>query len=72
MTTFKERLVTGETLNFFALARLIHPIAVEMYSLRGGFDGFWVDLEHSQATADQLRAVFMTARANGMGQFVLF
>ncbi|MBT3890149.1 MAG: host specificity protein [Planctomycetaceae bacterium] len=70
MTTFKERLVTGETLNFFALARLIHPIAVEMYSLRGGFDGFWVDLEHSQATADQLRAVFMTARANGMGQFV--
>jgi 2-dehydro-3-deoxyglucarate aldolase/4-hydroxy-2-oxoheptanedioate aldolase len=70
MTTFKEQLAAGDTLNFFALARFMHPIAVEMYSLRGGFDGFWVDLEHSQATADQLRAVFMTARATGMGQFI--
>ena len=70
MTTFKERIAAGDTLNFFALARLMHPITVEMYSLRGGFDGFWVDLEHSQATADQLRAVFMTARSTGMGQFV--
>jgi len=70
MTTFKERLAGGETLNFFALARLMHPVAVEMYSLRGGFDGFWVDLEHSQATSDQLRSVFMTARATGLGQFI--
>ncbi|MBT4693782.1 MAG: host specificity protein [Planctomycetaceae bacterium] len=70
MTRFKDRLAAGDTLNFFALARLMNPIAVEMYSLRGGFDGFWVDLEHSQATADQLRAVFMTARATSMGQFV--
>jgi hypothetical protein len=40
MTTFKEQLAAGDTLNFFALARFMHPIAVEMYSLRGGFDGF--------------------------------
>ena len=70
MSSFKERLANGETLNFFALARFMHPIAVEMYSLRKGFDGFWIDLEHSQATADQLRTVFMTARATGLGQFV--
>lgn len=70
MTTLKKSLASGDTLNFFALARMIHPIAIEMYALRGGFDGFWVDLEHGQATADQLRTAFISARANDMCQFV--
>lgn len=41
-----------------------------MYALRGGFSGFWLDLEHGMATVDQIRAAFVAARAVGLHQFV--
>ncbi|HCA50337.1 MAG TPA: hypothetical protein DEP12_08025, partial [Planctomycetaceae bacterium] len=62
MPVLKERFANGEILNFFALSRLVNPVSIELYSLRGGFDGFWLDLEHGQATVDQIRAAFVTAR----------
>ena len=70
MPVLKERFANGEILNFFALSRLVNPVSIELYSLRGGFDGFWLDLEHGQATVDQIRAAFVTARAVGLNQFV--
>ena len=70
MPVLKERFANGEILNFFALSRLVNPVSIELYSLRGGFDGFWLDLEHGQATVDQIRAAFVTARAVGLHQFV--
>lgn len=70
MLTLKEQFANGERLNFFALSRLISPVSIEMYALRGGFAGFWLDLEHGMATVDQIRAAFVTARAVGFNQFV--
>ena len=70
MTTLKEDLAKGETLNFFALSRLINPVSIELYALRGGFQGFWLDLEHGMATVDQIRSAFVAARAVGLQQFV--
>ena len=70
MSTLKQQFANGEQLNFFALSRLISPVSIEMYALRGGFSGFWLDLEHGQATVDQIRAAFVTARAVGLQQFV--
>jgi len=70
MHTLKQQLLNGERLNFFALSRLINPVSIEMYALRGGFAGFWLDLEHGMATVDQIRAAFVTARAVGLQQFI--
>lgn len=70
MQLLKERLSAGERLNFFALSRLISPVSVEMYALRGGFSGFWLDLEHGMATVDQIRGAFISARAVDLHQFV--
>ena len=70
MPTLKEQFANGERLNFFALSRLISPVSIEMYALRGGFAGFWLDMEHGMASVDQIRAAFVTARAVGMQQFV--
>ena len=70
MATLKEQFANGERLNFFALSRLISPVSIEMYALRGGFSGFWLDLEHGMASVDQIRAAFVTARAVGLQQFV--
>ncbi|MEL0096478.1 MAG: aldolase/citrate lyase family protein [Planctomycetaceae bacterium] len=70
MHTLKQQFANGERLNFFALSRLISPVSIEMYALRGGFAGFWLDLEHGMATVDQIRATFITARAVGLQQFV--
>ena len=63
MHLLKDRFAAGERLNFFALSRLISPVSVEMYALRGGFSGFWLDLEHGMATVDQIRSAFISARA---------
>ncbi len=70
MSTLRQQLANGARLNFFALSRLINPVSIEMYALRGGFCGFWLDLEHGLATVDQIRAAFVTARAVGLQQFV--
>ena len=70
MHTLKHQLSNGERLNFFALSRLISPVSIEMYALRGGFAGFWLDLEHGMATVDQIRTAFVAARAVGLQQFI--
>ncbi len=68
--TFKQRLLDGDTLRVFGLARIVHPIVVDVFALAGGYDGFWLDQEHSAATTDQINAVSVAARANNMDSFV--
>ncbi len=68
--TFKQRLLDGDTLRVFGLARIVHPVVVDIFALAGGYDGFWLDQEHSAATTDQINAVSVAARANGMDSFV--
>lgn len=67
---FKERLQSGELVPLFALARVAHPLVVEMFGLAGGYGGFWIDQEHGQFTPDQLLTLTMAARANEMDTFV--
>ena len=68
--TFKEMLQTDEVIRLFVLARLIHPLMVEMFGLAGKFQGFWIDQEHGAATRDEIASVALAGRANGFDCFV--
>jgi 4-hydroxy-2-oxoheptanedioate aldolase len=57
-------------LNVFALGRMCHSIAIEMFGQAGGFDGLWFDQEHGGLTAEQILMGTIAARANGLGTFV--
>jgi 4-hydroxy-2-oxoheptanedioate aldolase len=68
--SFKQRLQKGDTLRVFTLGRITHPILVEMFAQAGGYDGFWIDSEHSAPTPDQLLMLALAARANQFDCFV--
>lgn len=67
---FKRRLAKGDILRVFTLGRITHPILVEMFAEAGGYDGFWIDAEHSSPTPDQLMVLALAARANRFDCFV--
>jgi 2-dehydro-3-deoxyglucarate aldolase/4-hydroxy-2-oxoheptanedioate aldolase len=69
-TSLKSRLANGESLRVFSLGRMTHPILVEMFAQAGGYDGFWIDAEHSVPTPDQLLVLSLAARANHYDCFV--
>lgn len=68
--TFKELLATDQLIRVFALARIVHPIVIEMFGLAGKYHGFWLDQEHAQVTSDQLIVAALAGRANDMDCFV--
>ena len=70
VTTFKELLATDELIRVFALARVPHPIVIDVYALGGGYHGFWLDQEHGGITAQETIVASMAARANRLDSFV--
>jgi 2-dehydro-3-deoxyglucarate aldolase/4-hydroxy-2-oxoheptanedioate aldolase len=68
--SIKRRLAAGETLRVFSLGRVTHPIFVEMFAQAGGYDGFWIDSEHSAPPPDQLLVLALAGRANQFDCFV--
>ena len=67
---FKELIERGELIRVFSTGRLLHPVALEMFRLAGGYHGFWLDQEHAGLTAEQIQGAAISARAAGMGCFV--
>jgi 4-hydroxy-2-oxoheptanedioate aldolase len=67
---FKQRLAANELVRVFAVSRLPSPVLIDMIGLAGGFDGFWIDQEHSAVTYDQILTLSLAARANRMDSFV--
>ena len=68
--TFKQLLAGDELIRVFALARVPHPVVIEMYALNGGYHGFWLDQEHGGITAQETIVASLAARANGLDSFV--
>jgi 2-keto-3-deoxy-L-rhamnonate aldolase RhmA len=68
--SFKQRLQEGATLRVFSLGRIVHPLFIEMFAQTGGYDGFWMDFEHSAPTPDDLYVAGLAARANQFDSFV--
>lgn len=57
-------------LRVFSLGRLCHPVAIEMFAQSGGYDGFWLDQEHSGLSSEQVLTAAIAGRAHGLGSFV--
>lgn len=68
--SFVELLKTEETIRTFAVARVLHPVVIEMFGAAGGYHGFWIDQEHAFHTTEQLITVALAGRANGLDSFV--
>lgn len=67
---FKEKLARGELVRLFALGRFPSPVTVELFALAGGYDGCWLDQEHTGMTYEQILVAALAAKANGMDTFV--
>lgn len=68
---FKTLLAQPDRLiKVFVSGRLMHPVAIEMFGIAGGYDGFWMDQEHAGLTVQMIAHGALAARARGLGCFV--
>ncbi len=66
----KQRLASGQTCQVFSLSRVLHPVVVDVLAMSGLYDGFWLDQEHASCSSEQMAALAIAARANGLDMFV--
>ena len=67
---FKERLAENELIRIFSMARIIHPVVIDLIGLAGGYHGFWIDQEHGGLTYEQIQLAAVCGRANDLDSFV--
>jgi len=67
---FKDILAAGETARVFQAGRILHPVAIDLFGLAGGFHGFWLDQEHAGLTYQDVQLAALAARANDFDCFV--
>ena len=66
----KTRLQRGERLVVFAVGRMFHHNIIHYLGLQGGFDGFWIDVEHGGLTTHDIEIAATTGMAHGLDCFV--
>lgn len=66
----KRLLAEGKLVRVFSTGQLMGPKLVEMVALRGGFDAFWLDHEHSGITLEAVEQTARAIRAAGLDSFV--
>ena len=68
--SIKQRLAQGEIVRVLAFASLASPKLVEIAGLAGGFQGIWIDQEHSAIPHRELELLLIACRAAGLDAFV--
>jgi 4-hydroxy-2-oxoheptanedioate aldolase len=68
--SIKHRLQNGERLVVFSVGRMFHPNIIQSLGLQGGWDGFWIDVEHAGLTTQDVELAAMAGRAHGLDNFV--
>lgn len=66
----KHRLRNGERLVVFSVGRMLHHNLIQVLGLQGGWDGFWIDVEHAGLSAHDVEIAAMAGRAHGLDSFV--
>ena len=69
MAPLRQRIVDGERLNVFAVGRMFHPNVIHFLGMRGGFDCFWMDVEHAGLTVADMEVAAAAGRAHGLECF---
>ena len=70
MPSIKQRLAEGRTVRLFGVGQLFHPKVVEILGEVGGFDGLWLDQEHSGLSLREIELAVLAARGYGLDHFV--
>ena len=68
--SMKQRLQRGERLVVFAVGRMFHHNIVRYLGMHGGFDGFWIDVEHGGLTTHDVEIAATAGLAHGLDCFV--
>lgn len=66
----KYRLLRGERVIVFAVGRMFHHNVIRYLGQQGGFDGFWIDVEHGGLTSRDVEIAAMAGQAHGLDCFV--
>ena len=66
----KHRLQQGERLVVFAVGRMFHHNIIHYLGMQGGFDGFWIDVEHGGLTTHDIEIAATAGMAHGFDCFV--
>lgn len=66
----KHRIANGERLVVFAVGRMFHHNIIQYLGMAGGFDGFWIDVEHGGFTVHDIELATTAGRAHGLESFV--
>jgi len=54
----------------FAVGRMFHHNIIRYLGMRGGFDGFWIDVEHAGLTTEDIEVAATAGMAHGLDCFV--
>jgi 2-dehydro-3-deoxyglucarate aldolase/4-hydroxy-2-oxoheptanedioate aldolase len=68
--SLKDRLQRGDRLNVFAVGRMFHPNIIHFLGMQGGFDGFWIDVEHAGLTVADIEIAAAAGKSHGLESFV--
>lgn len=68
--SMKHRLQSGERLVVFAVGRMFHHNIIRYLGMSGGFDGFWIDVEHGGFTTRDIEIAATAGMAHGLECFV--
>ncbi len=66
----KQRIQNGERLVVFAVGRMYHHNIIQYLGMAGGFDGFWIDVEHAGLTVRDVEIAVAAGKAHGLESFV--
>jgi 4-hydroxy-2-oxoheptanedioate aldolase len=66
----KHRLQRGERLVVFAVGRMFHHNIIHYLGMAGGFDGFWIDVEHGGLTTRDIEIAATAGMAHDLDCFV--
>lgn len=61
---------SDRVLRMFSIARVVHPVVIDMFGMTGQFDGFWLDQEHGGLTYEQINLAVACGRGYGFDHFV--
>ena len=68
--SMKVRLQRGERLVVFAVGRMFHHNIIRYLGMDGGFDGFWIDVEHGGLTTHDIEIAATAGLAYDLECFV--
>lgn len=70
MGLIKQRLAAGKFVRLFGVGQLFSPKLIEIVAFHGGFDGLWLDNEHSGLSMRDIELATLAANARGLDHFV--